>query len=196
MKDFKTKYKTLLNAFGINTKLRYDHFMTQLEHESGLEPKRESLYYKTIEGARRVFKTPFDGKSDEFVSKYLFNSEKMANYVYANRMGNGDEASGDGFRFRAGGFIGVTGRANFLVMSKDTRIDFINDPDIINTEANALISALWYWQKANLNKHADNDDLEAISDIINIGRQTKAQGDSNGFKHRKELYGKYKKLAY
>ena len=196
MIDFKTKYKTLLNAYGIYTKLRYDHFMAQIEHESGLQPKRESLYYKTVEGARRVFKTPFENKSDDFVKQYLFNSEKMANYVYANRMGNGGVESGDGFKFRAGGFIGVTGRANFLVMSKDTRIDFMKDPDIINTEANALIASLWYWQKANLNKHADNDDLEAISDIINIGKPTKTQGDSNGFKHRKELYAKYKKLDY
>ncbi len=196
MIDFKTKYKTLLNAYGINTKLRYDHFMTQIEHESGLQPKRESLYYKTIDGARRVFHTPFLNKSDEFVKKYLFNSEKMANYVYANRMGNGDEVSGDGFKFRAGGFIGVTGRSNFLVLSKDTRIDFMANPDNINTEANSLIASLWYWQKTNLNKHADNDDLEAISDIINIGKMTSKQGDSNGFKHRKELYAKYKKLDY
>lgn len=196
MIDFKTKYKKLLNAYGINTKLRYSHFMAQIEHESGLELKRESLYYKTVEGARRVFKTPFENKSDEFVKQYLFNSEKMANYVYANRMGNGNEASGDGFKFRAGGYIGITGRSNFLVMSKDTRIDFLQNPDDINTEANSLISALWYWQKANLNRHADNDDLEAISDIINIGKQTIKQRDSNGFKHRKELYAKYKKLDY
>lgn len=191
--NFKVKYKTLLNSFYINTKLRYDHFMAQIEHESGLKLVRENMYYKTIEGLRETFKSPFAGKSDSFVRQYLRNPEKCANYVYANRNGNGSEASGDGWKYRAGGYIGVTGRGNYLVLSKDTGIDFVGNPDLMLEEVNSLISALWYWKNHNLNAYADKDDLESISDIINIGSKTKKLGDSNGFADRKELYGKYKK---
>jgi putative chitinase len=192
--NFKVKYKTLLNAYFINTKLRYDHFMSQIEHESKLKLVRESLYYKTIAQARKAFLTPFKGKSDSFVKQYLFNTEKMANYVYSNRMGNGNEASGDGFKFRAGGYIGITGRSNYLRLSKDVRIDFMEDPDEILTEANSLISSLWFWKINNINKFADLNDLDAVSDAVNIGRQTKKEGDSNGFADRKLTYEKYEAM--
>jgi putative chitinase len=192
--NFKVKYKTLLNAYFINTKLRYDHFMSQIEHESKLKLVRESLYYKTIAQARKAFLTPFKGKSDTFVKQYLFNTEKMANYVYSNRMGNGNEASGDGFKFRAGGYIGITGRSNYLRLSKDVRIDFMEDPDEILTEANSLISSLWFWKINNINKFADLNDLDAVSDAVNIGRQTKKEGDSNGFADRKLTYEKYEAM--
>lgn len=193
--NFKKKYKTLLAAFNISTKLRYDHFMAQLEHESGLKLVRESLYYKTVESARKNFKSPFKGKSDDFVKQYLFNSEKMANYVYANRMGNGNEASGDGFKYRAGGYIGITGKNMYLLLSKDVRIDFMEDPDQILTEANSLISSLWFWEKNKLNQYADKNDLDAISDAINIGRQTEKEGDANGYADRKLTYKRYEAMA-
>jgi putative chitinase len=192
--NFKVKYRTLLGAFFINTKKRYDHLMAQLEHESRLELKREGGYYRTIGQARDTFKTPFRGKSDAFVKSYLKDSVKMLNYVYANRMGNGDEASGDGYKYRAGGYIGITGKGNYLVMSKDTGIDFIGNPDLILEEANCLVSALWFWQKHKLNTFADEDDIDSISDIINIGSTTRKYGDSNGFKDRKELYDKYEAM--
>lgn len=193
--NFKKKYKTLLLGYYINTKLRYDHFMAQIEHESDLELVREGMYYKTIGSLRDTFKSPFKGKSDSFVSQYLRNPEKLANYVYANRNGNGNEASGDGWKYRAGGYLGVTGKGNYLVLSKDTGIDFVGNPDLILLEANSLISALWYWKNHNLNALADKDDLEGISDIINIGSRTKKIGDSNGFADRKSNYEKYKGLV-
>jgi putative chitinase len=193
--NFRVKYKSLLAAFNINSKLRYDHFMAQIEHESKLKLVRESLYYKTVEGARAAFKTPFKGKTDDFVKGYLLNTIKMANYVYANRMGNGNEASGDGYKYRAGGYIGITGKNNYLLLSKDVRIDFMEDPDIILTEANSLISSLWFWEKNKLNQYADKNDIDAISDAINIGRQTIKEGDSNGFADRLLTYKRYEAMA-
>lgn len=193
--NFKQKYKSLFQAFYINTKLRHDHFMAQIEHESKLKLKREDLHYKTVEQARKIFKTPFKGKSDAFVQQYLFNSEKMANYVYANRNGNGDETSGDGYKYRAGGYIGITGKNNYLMLSKDVRIDFMSNPDLILEEANALIASLWYWNKNKLSQYADKNDLDAISDIVNIGRLTETKGDSNGFDDRKLIYEKYERMA-
>src|SRR5690606_40511012 len=87
------KYRTMFSLYGVDTPLRKSHFMAQIDHESNLKPQRESLYYTDAQRAKNIFKTPFKGKSLEFVSKYLRDSEKMANYVYANRMGNGDEFS-------------------------------------------------------------------------------------------------------
>jgi len=193
--DIQTKYKSLFQSYYLNTELRSDHFMAQITHESALKLVREDLYYKDISRLRLIFYTPFKGKTDKFVSQYLRNPQKLANYVYANRMGNGDEASGDGWKYRAGGYLGITGKSQYLLLSKDTRIDFMTNPDIINQEANSLISALWYWNKHKLNDYADKDNLDAISDIINIGRITAKYGDSNGFEDRKKLLAYYKKLG-
>ena len=187
------KYKTLFNSYHVNTPLRIAHFMAQAEAESGLEPKREDVYYKSITAARAAFQTPFKGKSDIFVASYLRNSQKMANYVYANRNGNGNEASGDGFEFRGGGIFQNTFRNGYLLLAKDTRIDFYNHPELIEQEANAVIAALSYWGKNGLNILADKDDLDAISDKINIGHVTEKEGDANGFAHRKEFLKKWKK---
>lgn len=178
------KYKTLFQNYGITIALREAHFMAQIDHESGLKPISESLFYKTIERARKTFKTPFENKSDEFVSRYLKNSEKMANYVYANRMGNGNEASGEGWKYRGRGFIQITGKENYHRLSNDTDIDFLHNPDLLLEEANAMISALWFWKIKGLNKFADADDILTITKRIN--------GGTNGLAHRKELLEKYK----
>jgi putative chitinase len=89
--------------------------------------------------------SPFKGKSDSFISQNP--DRKCANYVYSNREGNGNEASGDGFRFRGGGIFQNTFRNSYLKLSKDTRIDFIGNPDLITVEANAVIAALEYWKQ-------------------------------------------------
>lgn len=186
------KYNTLLNQYGINTKLRTAHFMAQIEAESGLNPKRESLYFTKISGLRNTFKTPFLNKTDLFVVKYLKDSVKCANYVYANRGGNGNEASGDGYKFRGGGLLQNTFHDGYKWLTEKTGIDFITNPDLILEESNAMIASLEFWKANNLNKYADLDDLDAISDQINLGRQTDKYGDANGFEHRKEFLLKYK----
>lgn len=190
------KYKTLFKKNGLTTPLRIAHFMAQIHHESGLETKREGLYYKDADWARKIFKTPFKNKTDSFVSGYLRNSEKMANYVYANRGGNGDELSGDGYKYRGGGFMGLTFKNNYRKLSKATGIDYVKNPELLEREADAMISALWYWNVNNLNKYADLDNLDAISDIINIGKLTKTVGDANGFDKREELLRYYKTLLF
>lgn len=188
------KYKTLFEKFDVNTNLRKQHFMAQADAECGLISKRESLYYTTISGLRKSFKTPFKGKSDAFVSQYLRNSVKCANYVYANRGGNGNEASGDGFKFRGGGWFQNTFRDGYEFLKSKTAIDFVSNPDLITIEANAVLCALLYWKENNLNQYADKDDLDSISDIINIGRKTIAKGDANGYEHRKECLKKWKSI--
>lgn len=194
--DFKNKYKTLLLKWDINTKLRYCMLVAEMKAESGLKLVREDMYYKTIKQARDMFYTPFLGKSDEFVTQYLRNPEKLANYVYANRGGNGNVASGDGWKYRAGGYIGITFKNTYEKLSKDTGIDFVNNPDLLLIEVNALIASLWFWKENKLNTHADRGDLDAVSDLINIGKRTKTVGDANGYKHRKTYYEELIKMDY
>lgn len=168
--------------------------MAQIDHESNLKPQRESLYYTDANRAKNIFKTPFKGKSLEFVSKYLRDSEKMANYVYANRMGNGDEFSGDGYKYRGGGFLQHTGKDEYERLTKESGVDYVNNPELLETEADAVISALSYWKRNNLNKYADIDDLDGVSDLVNIGRKTVKVGDANGYKDRQQKLRKWKKL--
>lgn len=184
--------KIVFDAYAINTPLRLAHWFAQAYAECRLIAKRESLYYTSIKSLRATFKTPFLGKDDAFVSKYLRNSEKCANYVYANRGGNGDESSGDGFMFRGASFFQHTTHDQFLEMSYDLGVDIYNDIDLLLEDYYAVLAGCWYWHVNNLNKYADEDNLDAISDIINIGRLTRSYGDSNGFKHRQEALVKFK----
>jgi len=185
------KYKTLMNSYCVNTKLRIAHFITQIEHESGLKPISENLSYSRL-GLLNTFSKYFtddildkDGtiKVIGTARKYARQPEKIANRVYANRMGNGDEQSEDGWKYRGRGFIQITGKENYLKLTQDTNIDFFNNPDLLLIEANAMLSALWFWNLKGLNKLADKNDVVGITKKIN--------GGLNGIEHRKELLKKY-----
>ncbi|QQV90423.1 chitinase [Olleya phage Harreka_1] len=174
------KYKTLLSNYGINTPLRIAHFMAQIHHESNLKPVSENLNYSKS-ALRRVFGKYF--KNDAIASQYARQPEKIANKVYANRMLNGNEASGDGWKYRGRGFIQITGKQNYMLLSKDMRVDYLNNPELLLNEADSMISAVWYWNKNNLNKYADRNDIKTITKKIN--------GGYNGLEHRTELLNKY-----
>jgi len=150
----KDKYRSLLNKYEINTPLRIAHFMAQTHHESG-----GFKYAKEI-GNDAYFKK-YEGRKD---------------------LGNINE--GDGLRFKGRGYIQVTGRANYAALSKDTKIDFLNNPELLEQEANAMISAVWFWNKKKLNILADKDDCKAITKRIN--------GGYNGLADRERLLIKYK----
>jgi putative chitinase len=175
----KDKYKTLFNSYYINTPLRIAHFMAQIEHESGLKPVSENLNYSK-EGLLKTFSKYFNSDNADF---YARKPELIANKVYCNRMGNGDYASGDGWKYRGRGFIQITGKDNYLMLSKDTRIDYLNNPDLLLNESDSLISALWYWNKHKLNLLADKNDIKAITKSIN--------GGFNGLPHRISLFKKH-----
>lgn len=189
------KYPTLLSKYGINTVKRKAAFLGQLSTENeDLKPVRESGYYSTIANARNTFKTPFKGKSDAFVQGYLKNSAKMLNYVYANRMGNGNEASGDGYKYRGGGNLQNTGKNQYEWLQNKTGIKFLENPDLILEEANSLIAALTFWEDSSINDYADLWDLDAVSDLVNIGSKTKAVGDANHFEKRKMYSNEFLKI--
>jgi len=185
------KYKTKFEEYEVNTPLRKAHFMAQAAHEStDFTQLKENLNYRE-DRLLKVFPKYFDRSN---VSRYSNKPEAIANRVYANRMGNGTEASGEGFKYKGRGLFQVTGKSNYFQLHIDTDLDCVKNPQILEEEANAVISALWYWSKRNLNRFADVDDCDAVSDMINKGHLTPKEGDAIGYKERKALTEKYKKL--
>ena len=122
---------------------------------------------------------------DQIIQK---KPEKIANRVYANRMGNRSEQSGDGWKFRGRGFIQLTGFNNYAALSNAVNINYVNNPDRLLNEADALIAALWFWSSNNLNQLADLDDLSLITKRIN--------GGLNGIEDRRKKLLKWKKELF
>lgn len=175
-----TKYKSLLDSYKVSTPLRMAHFFGQLHHESNLKPTSENLNY-SASGLLTVFPKYF---TKETATLYARKPQQIANIVYGGRMGNNE--AGDGWKFRGRGFIQVTGKDNYKALSEDTGIDFVSNPDLLLTEVNAMISALWFWNKIQANKHADKDDIKTITKLIN--------GGSNGLKDRIQKVNYYKEI--
>jgi len=175
------KYKTILDNAGINTPLRLAHFFGQLEHESGLKPIAENLNY-SADGLSKVFKKYFPDIAH--ANAYARNPQKIANKVYANRMGNGSEQSGDGWKYRGRGFVQITGKDNYKALSRHYDIDYVSKPDLLLNEPDAIKSAIWYWSRINGNKLADGDNLLAITKAIN--------GGTNGLEDRRQKVNKWK----
>ena len=167
----------------INTPLRLAHFLAQLAHESGwFKYNKENLNY-SANALRKVFRKYFP--SQDLAESYARQPEKIANRVYANRMENGSEESGDGWKYRGRGLIQLTGKANYQSYSKDRGIDFVATPDKVAEPRWALDSAAWFWNKRSLNAYADQDDVLTITKRIN--------GGTNGLEHRKECLAAFKK---
>ena len=170
------KYKTLLDKNSVNTPLRLAHFWGQLDHESGLIPQQENLNY-SAKRLLEIFKSDFDTNRDKWLSEeekekvkeLIGNPQKIANFVYANQGGNGNETSGDGWKYRGRGFLQNTLRDNYKQLTRDTGINFLSNPDLLLTEANSMVAALWFWNKHKLNLLADKDDVRGITKIINGG---------------------------
>ena len=181
IKLIETKYPTLLKTYGIDTILRRAHFFGQLMAESNLVIQKENLNY-TAKRLCEIFPKYF--KSLEEAKLVYGKPASIANKVYANRMGNGNEASGDGYKFRGRSYIMITGRENYAKLAEATGIDCINNPDLLLEETNALISSLWFWKKNNCNALADKDDV--------VGLTKKINGGSNGIEHRKEYTNQLK----
>lgn len=185
------KYQSLFNKFNVNTPLRLAHFFGQMSSESNLKPIEENLRYsaKRLTEVFGKYFTPITAKQAEY------NPQKIANRVYANRMGNGPETSGDGYKFRGRGMIQLTGKNNYTALTKwaqanGMNVDYVANPDMLLNEADALISALWYWSVNNINVYADKDDVLRVSRIINIGNPN--SGTPHGLANRQAQTKKFK----
>ena len=171
-----------LDEFEINTPLREAAFLAQTAHESqNFSRLIENLNYS----AKRLTQVwPKRFPTLEKAQLYANNPEKLANFTYGGRNGNGPEASGDGWNYRGRGFIQITGRANYQACSDALATDFIGDPDLLAQPDFAFRSAAWFWGSHGLNPLADRADLKTITIRIN--------GGTVGLDERLKLYQKVK----
>lgn len=152
--------------FEINTVDRISAFLGQvLVESSSFSRLEESLFYTKAERLKQVFRKYFS--TLEQANQYLRNPEKLANYVYANRIGNGNEATGDGWNFRGRGLIQTTGRGNYSVLAKATNIDCLENPSILLNPKYACISAGYFFNSNNLNSLADKQEFNLLTKKVN-----------------------------
>lgn len=153
--------------FSINTPIRQASFIGQCGHEcANFKILEENLNYKA-ETLCKIWPKRFPNL--EFAKQYERNPKKIANSVYANRMGNRDEASGDGYRFRGRGCLQTTGSANYFHAGKALGIDLIMEPDLLATPKFAALAAGFFWETHKLNELADLRDYVKMTKKINGG---------------------------
>ena len=176
----------------IDTPLRAAHFLAQSAHESGgFKFKSENLNYGKS-GLLKIFPKYF---SQAVAEKYDRKPQMIANRVYANRMGNGDEASGDGWKFKGRGYIQLTGKDNYKAFSDWAKEPSImENPDKVAEDKYAGLSAIWFWNKNGLNKIADTDNLRDNSTVEKITKRV--NGGTHGISDRIERFNYYKKLLF
>lgn len=176
----------VMQKFGVNTPLRLAHFLAQCGHESGgFKLTQENLNY-SAKGLMGIFKKYFP--TEAIANAYARKPEKIANKVYASRMGNGPEASGEGFKFRGRGFIQLTGKQNYTAFDATVPESIVDNPDLVASKY-PLASAAWFWNKNGLNAIADQG---ATTEVV-----TKCTKRVNGgtigladrIKHFKEYHG-------
>lgn len=156
-----------MHRFEIDTPPRMAAFAAQLAHESGqLQRWTENLNYRW-ERLRQVFPKHFT--SDAQAQAFDRKPERIANRVYASRMGNGPEASGDGWRYRGRGPIQLTGRDNYRACGSAIGVDLVGDPDLLATPGPGCLAAAWFWTRNGLNALADAGDFVTITRRINGG---------------------------
>ncbi len=164
-----------MSEAGIDTPLRKAHFLAQLAEESNsFRCLQENLNY-SAKALLSVFGKYFP--SEKKAKQYERQPESIANRVYADRMGNGGERSGDGWRYRGRGLIQLTGKENYQRCSEACGTDFVSNPESISEEPECAVQvACWYWNSRSLNQYADADDIKAVTLRIN--------GGYNGLKER------------
>ena len=166
--------------YGIDQPHRIAAFLAQCGHESGGWTTFEENLNYSAQGLQSIFGSHFHGDADQ----YARQPEKIANRIYCNRMGNGDEASGDGWKYRGRGPIQLTGKANYTKFAQDMFDDWQNlldNPDWVTYDKDfALMSAIWFWNAYNLNHYADIGDIKTMTKIIN--------GGYLGLDERQQLY--------
>lgn len=184
--------------FGIDTKEKLQHFLAQASHETGGFNKltsTESTYYSTASRLEQVWPSRFSqtDKTKKDPDDYIKNSSKLANFVYANRMGNGNEASGDGYKYRGRGIFQLTGKSNYQSFTNaynakyDPDKDFVANPGLLASDNDiAIISALWYYQNRVLNKITVDSNTSVTSVTY------KVNGGDTGIKDRKTQFNKAK----
>lgn len=179
-----TQIPEVMEKFKINTPLRLAHFLAQCGHESGgFKAVQENLNY-SADGLKKIFPKYFPGNLAE---SYARNPEKIASKVYGGRMGNGDETTKEGFKFRGRGYLQTTGKNNYTQFSKFIGEDCVANPDLVATKY-PLASAAFFFDVNKLwsicDKGADDATVTAVTKKVNGG----TIGLSDRIKHFKEYH--------
>jgi putative chitinase len=175
----------VMDKFQINTPLRLAHFLAQCGHESGgFKHTNENLNY-SADGLKKIFPKYFAQAG--LAESYARQPEKIASRVYGGRMGNGDESTKEGFKFRGRGYIQLTGKSNYTEFDKFVDDDILGNPDLVATKY-PLLSAAWFFHKNGLNaisdKGADDSTVTSVTKRVNGG----TIGLPDRIKHFKEYY--------
>jgi putative chitinase len=176
----------VVSKYNITNPLRLAHFMAQIAHESGnFKFTTENLNYSK-ESLLKVFPKYFNAQN---VDAYARNAEKIGNRVYASRMGNGDEASGEGFKFRGRGYLQLTGKDNYKAFSTFIGEDCVANPDLVATKY-PMDSAIWFFDKNKLWDICDKG-----GDVATVTSVTKrVNGGTHGLADRQEKFNLFNSL--
>ena len=168
--DWHEALSQLLPDYDINTPQRIAAFVAQCAHESGnFMVLKENLNYRAAT-LRKIFPKyfPTDAIANDYATR-LNKQAAIANRAYGNRMGNGDESSGDGWRFCGRGLIQLTGRNNYQAFADSLEMNINDVPEYLGTFEGAAQSACWFWETNNLNRFADKGDIKGLTRAINGG---------------------------
>lgn len=180
-----TALNSVLPKYEINTVNRVAGFLAQCGHESAdFTVLKENLNYST-ESLNRVFPKYFKNAGRD-ANLYARNPEKIANIVYANRLGNGDTASGDGWRYRGRGAIQLTGKSNYSEFAKSIGKSLEETVAYLETMEGAIESACWFWNSRDINQTCDDNDIVLMTKKVN--------GGTNGLEERTTHYNNNKKI--
>ena len=177
---FEAPLRAVCERFGIDTPARRAAFVAQCAHESALFTRlEEGLYYRTSERICAIFRGTLPDPAS--AAGLACNPKALANRVYANRNGNRDEASGDGWRYRGRGLIQLTGRSNYTRAAQALGRDYVGEPDRVLDPFDACLTAGWFWDSAKLNALADAGRIDDITRAVNGPAMA-------GAKERRELF--------
>ena len=178
----------ILPDYGIDTPERVAAFVAQSAHESGnFTALHENLNYRA-ETLRKVFPKYFTDASAAQIASQPNKAELIANRVYANRMGNGDETSGDGYRYCGRGLIQLTGKSNYQAFAESIETPVEQIPEFLATFEGAVQSACWFWESNNLNQYADSGDIVTMTKRIN-GGTIGLEDRKKHYAHALEIFG-------
>lgn len=174
----------IAEEFDLTTDARLQMWLAQCGFESSsFNVVREQLSYRTVKQLRDVF--PHEIPTDDIAQRYIMNPTGLGNFIYAGKNGNGDVASGDGFKYRGGGLIQLTGKGNYDAVGKALAMDLVLRPDQITIERNAARTAGFFWVQNDLNAAADEGDFDYTTRRVNGSAM-------RGAAERKELWLKLK----
>lgn len=179
--------QSVIDKFGINSPIRMSHFLGQCAHESGnFKFTSENLNYST-KGLLATFPKYF--KQPGLAEAYAKNPERIASRVYADRIGNGVEGSGDGWKFRGRGYIQLTGKSNYSAFDGFVNEDIISNPDLV-AKKYPLLSAAWFFHRNKLNTISD----KGLTETVILQLTKKINGGTNGLQDRIKYTIKFGKI--